>query len=212
DEAPKGYSTGGVVPGYAPGVDIVPALLSPGEGILRPEVVNWLGKSTINRWNSGAMRGDIPKFASGGIVGSSKAAQDGASAVLSGPVLATPVPEVGKMLDELADEYVDTTGDISTDWVRSADKITSTTYTAMDDVNRKSRSSMNQLSGSIIRPNMDKASSYTRTGMRGMVSETSSGWSTIVNTTKSRTSNFVSTVQRAARDASRHWSSMISDI
>src|SRR5699024_7628814 len=85
-------------------------------------------------------------------------------------------------------------------------------YTAMDDVNRKSRSSMNQLSGSIIRPNMDKASSYTRTGMRGMVSETSSGWSTIVNTTKSRTSNFVSTVQRAARDASRHWSSMISDI
>src|SRR5699024_8816659 len=38
DEAPKGYSTGGVVPGYAPGVDIVPALLSPGEGILRPEV------------------------------------------------------------------------------------------------------------------------------------------------------------------------------
>jgi len=37
------FATGGVVPGYSPGNDSVPALLSPGEGILRPEVVNMLG-------------------------------------------------------------------------------------------------------------------------------------------------------------------------
>lgn len=64
----KRKSRGGVLPGYHPGVDSIPALLSPGEGILRPEVVKALGASTINRWNSLAIRGAIPRFAKGGIV------------------------------------------------------------------------------------------------------------------------------------------------
>ncbi|WP_229347956.1 CHAP domain-containing protein [Streptomyces sp. UNOB3_S3] len=62
------YSTGGVVPGYQPGIDTVPAMLSEGEGILRPEVVRSLGTETIHRWNDQARRGGHI-YARGGIVG-----------------------------------------------------------------------------------------------------------------------------------------------
>ncbi|MEV5875752.1 hypothetical protein AB0L75_16255 [Streptomyces sp. NPDC052101] len=62
------YAAGGIVPGYQPGVDSVPAVLSPGEGILRPEVVRALGAETILHWNAAARRGGNA-FADGGIVG-----------------------------------------------------------------------------------------------------------------------------------------------
>lgn len=62
-----GFATGGVVPGYAPGHDAVPAVLSPGEGILRPEVVRQLGPDTIHQWNRNAMRHGHA-FAKGGVV------------------------------------------------------------------------------------------------------------------------------------------------
>ncbi|MGW4694867.1 hypothetical protein ACWEO1_21115 [Kitasatospora cineracea] len=39
----RGYSTGGVVPGYAPGQDSALARLSPGEGVLTPQAVRGLG-------------------------------------------------------------------------------------------------------------------------------------------------------------------------
>ncbi|MFJ2244852.1 transglycosylase SLT domain-containing protein [Streptomyces sp. NPDC087862] len=65
---PVRFSTGGVLPGYQPGVDNVPAILSPGEGILRPEVVRALGKEQILRWNEQARKGGNV-FAKGGIVG-----------------------------------------------------------------------------------------------------------------------------------------------
>ncbi|MGI5531521.1 hypothetical protein ACQEVX_30335 [Streptomyces syringium] len=65
---PVHYSTGGIVPGYRPGVDTVPAMLSEGEGILRPEVVRTLGRETILRWNEQARRGGH-LFANGGVVG-----------------------------------------------------------------------------------------------------------------------------------------------
>ncbi|WP_424214781.1 transglycosylase SLT domain-containing protein [Streptomyces sp. BI20] len=63
-----GFSTGGVVPGYQPGIDTVPAMLSKGEGVLRPEVVRALGASTIHAWNAAARRGGNV-FANGGVVG-----------------------------------------------------------------------------------------------------------------------------------------------
>ncbi|MEU3351298.1 CHAP domain-containing protein [Streptomyces sp. NPDC037389] len=66
--SPVQFSLGGVVPGYRPGVDNVPALLSEGEGILRPEVVRALGAETIYRWNDIARRGGNT-FANGGVVG-----------------------------------------------------------------------------------------------------------------------------------------------
>lgn len=65
---PSGFADGGVVPGYAPGVDSVPAVLSPGEGILRPEVVRALGPETILGWNARA-KATGRAFADGGIVG-----------------------------------------------------------------------------------------------------------------------------------------------
>ncbi|ARZ66915.1 putative ORF9 [Streptomyces albireticuli] len=66
--SPVHYATGGIVPGYQPGVDTVPAMLSRGEGILRPEVVRTLGRETILRWNEQARRGGHI-YARGGIVG-----------------------------------------------------------------------------------------------------------------------------------------------
>ncbi|WP_260988046.1 transglycosylase SLT domain-containing protein [Streptomyces sp. CFMR 7] len=71
NKKPKGRARGGVVPGYAPWVDSVPTILSPGEGVLRPEVTAALGESTINAWNELAVRGRISRRARGGVVGSS---------------------------------------------------------------------------------------------------------------------------------------------
>jgi hypothetical protein len=56
------FGAGGVIPGYAPGHDSVPAMLSPGEGILTPQTVRALGGAeAIHRMNA-------QHFASGGIV------------------------------------------------------------------------------------------------------------------------------------------------
>ncbi|MFD9792345.1 CHAP domain-containing protein [Streptomyces sp. NPDC059070] len=64
---PLKFAHGGVVPGYSPGHDTVPAILSPGEGILRPEVVRALGPDVIHAWNRAARAGGN-MFANGGIV------------------------------------------------------------------------------------------------------------------------------------------------
>lgn len=67
---PKGFSSGGVLPGYQPGVDSVPAMLSPGEGVLVPEAVRQLGPARLLAWNKRARAGaSIEHFAGGGIVG-----------------------------------------------------------------------------------------------------------------------------------------------
>jgi hypothetical protein len=58
---PKGYASGGVLPGYKPGKDTIPAILSPGEGVLRPEVVRLLGKARIDALNAAARRGSISR-------------------------------------------------------------------------------------------------------------------------------------------------------
>ncbi|SDZ51156.1 Transglycosylase SLT domain-containing protein [Saccharopolyspora shandongensis] len=67
---------GGVLPGYAPGFDSVPAMLSPGEAVLTPEATRFLGPATIlalNRELSGRPPGStgghsVGHFAGGGIV------------------------------------------------------------------------------------------------------------------------------------------------
>jgi SLT domain-containing protein len=57
---------GGVIPGYAPGHDSVPAMLSPGEGILTPQAVRSMGgPSTVHSLNRNAKH-----FAYGGMVSS----------------------------------------------------------------------------------------------------------------------------------------------
>jgi len=55
------FAAGGVVPGYSPGHDTIPAMLSPGEGILTPDAVRAIGGAqTIHSLNA-------QHFAGGGI-------------------------------------------------------------------------------------------------------------------------------------------------
>ncbi|MFI2031399.1 hypothetical protein [Streptomyces buecherae] len=67
---------GGVLPGYSPWIDKIPALLSPGEAVLRPEVTNALGEARINAWNDLAIRGQLSRHARGGIAGKGKLSLD----------------------------------------------------------------------------------------------------------------------------------------
>jgi hypothetical protein len=66
---------GGVLPGYAPGRDTYPAMLSAGEGVLVPEAVRGLGSDFVHSANSYFSGGransqGVTHFAGGGIVGS----------------------------------------------------------------------------------------------------------------------------------------------
>lgn len=61
-----GLARGGVLPGYQPGKDTVPAMLSKGEAVMRPEWVRAVGKRNIDRWNRKARMG---YYAKGGVVG-----------------------------------------------------------------------------------------------------------------------------------------------
>jgi phage-related protein len=91
------FAGGGVLPGYAPGHDVVPALLSPGEAVLVPGVVRALGASTILGLNAtfgGRPSADVARYADGGIVGDVLALAGGASPGLTDP-LATLKSAVG---------------------------------------------------------------------------------------------------------------------
>jgi TP901 family phage tail tape measure protein len=89
---------GGVVPGYSPGRDSVPAMLSPGEGVLTPEAVRGLGgpgfvHAANARFSGGragmAYGGVVPsfrspqRFAGGGVAGLDLGGPDGVEALLS---------------------------------------------------------------------------------------------------------------------------------
>ncbi|MFE2407128.1 hypothetical protein ACFXDE_02155 [Kitasatospora sp. NPDC059408] len=70
-----GFATGGIVPGYAPGQDTVPAMLSPGEGVLVPEAVQAIGPGAVHALNAaygGGRQSSDGNFAGGGIVGAVK--------------------------------------------------------------------------------------------------------------------------------------------
>ena len=69
---PMHMATGGTVPGYAPGQDSVPAMLSPGEGILKPQAVQAMGgPSIVNQLNAQSpspVQPPVQHFADGGFV------------------------------------------------------------------------------------------------------------------------------------------------
>lgn len=56
----RGFATGGVMPGYAPGRDSLMALVSPGEAIMRPEFTKAVGSKWINQMNAVARTGGAP--------------------------------------------------------------------------------------------------------------------------------------------------------
>jgi hypothetical protein len=60
------FQAGGVLPGYAPGMDSIMAMLSPGEGVLNPYAVQAVGADTVHRLNALAGRGAFAMSGSGG--------------------------------------------------------------------------------------------------------------------------------------------------
>jgi hypothetical protein len=75
--AVQNFAAGGVVdgrrgvilPGYRPGVDDVPSMLSQGEAVLVPQVARAIGRDTIEAWNADGLAGRKVRFyATGGLV------------------------------------------------------------------------------------------------------------------------------------------------
>lgn len=95
---------GGVIPGYSPGVDTVPAMLSKGEGVLVPEAVRGLGADFVYTANAYFSGGRAPstgsRFAGGGIVG------DIAS------IVADPVGSVKSLFSDVTSAIIPGTGSL----------------------------------------------------------------------------------------------------
>ncbi|MFT9059695.1 phage tail tape measure protein [Bifidobacterium aquikefiri] len=73
-DAPK-FATGGVMPGYTPGRDVMYAHVSGGEAIMRPEFTRAIGEDSINRLNAIArtqgvsgVRHAVGGYANGGVI------------------------------------------------------------------------------------------------------------------------------------------------
>lgn len=107
------FAEGGINPGYAPGVDSIPAMTSPGEAWMVPEWTRAVGADNIYRWNRIARRQGVHavredmmmgglRFADGGIVGKIGSAVSGAKKWLED-------------LSETAQSFVKNPGD----WVAS---------------------------------------------------------------------------------------------
>jgi hypothetical protein len=82
----KGLATGGVLPGYAPGKDTIPAMLSPGEGVLVPEAVRALGPETVHALNAQFAGGRVSSpghYSGGGIIGGLTSAWNTVTGTLS---------------------------------------------------------------------------------------------------------------------------------
>lgn len=213
-KGPEKKAEGGVIPGYAPGVDSVPALLSPGEGILRPEVVRRLGVHTINAWNRAAMAGrlsSIPRFATGGVVGQTKADPNAAITVLSGPALESPVPEVDKELTDLERVYKDTTKEISADWSARSDEVSNKTKGSLTSVTDTTKRSMSEVTNT-TRRSMTGVTDATRRSMAEVTKSTRSGLGDVHKTAVDRMSAFRKTISSATDDVKNKWSSMISSM
>ncbi|MFI1436336.1 aggregation-promoting factor C-terminal-like domain-containing protein [Streptomyces lydicus] len=83
----RGFSTGGVMPGYTPGVDNQIIAVGGGEAIMRPEWTRAVGPDYVHAMNAAArsggvsavrraVNGGMPAFADGGIVGLAKKTWD----------------------------------------------------------------------------------------------------------------------------------------
>jgi hypothetical protein len=94
---------GGVIPGYAPGVDNQLAMLSPGEGVLVPEAVRGLGANFVHGANAYFAKGRVtggPGFADGGVVGAIGNAASGVWSAISG-IFTDPVGTVRKVFSSV---------------------------------------------------------------------------------------------------------------
>lgn len=97
------FAGGGVLGGYSPGVDSIPALLSPGESVLVPELTRALGPTNIMAANriasSGRAAGSGPAL-SGGFSRTSGGGGGGSTTVVAaGAVQITIVAQDGRITD-----------------------------------------------------------------------------------------------------------------
>lgn len=65
--APSGFAKGGLVPGQG-NRDTVPAMLTPGEFVIRKKAVETIGASRLGRMNKYGRGGKVQKFADGGFI------------------------------------------------------------------------------------------------------------------------------------------------
>lgn len=129
------FSTGGVLPGYAPGQDTVDAKLSPGEGVLVPEAVRAVGPAWVYAINRRYSRGRGPGpsraggYAGGGVVGGVTGAvttalgkikdlgayllKEGAKGLINGitPIAAAAMRQIPGLPGQLGGGLVHTLGD-----------------------------------------------------------------------------------------------------
>lgn len=130
------FARGGVVPGFAPGRDVVPAMLSPGEAVLVPELVRILGVDAILAANKWAMRGrgrgmggggrrGPQRFAAGGVVGGATASPVGSAVVTIDPDALADLGEIA----EATTKRLATLATLLTAVVAPAVRLVSTTVT-----------------------------------------------------------------------------------
>ena len=113
-DAPQ-FAGGGVIGGYAPGRDTVPAMLSPGEAVLVPELVAAIGPQTILALNAAASGGRpatvLGNFAGGGVVGN-PAPVAGGSGGSAGGIGSTILGWLGSAVGSIGDFLSDPVGKI----------------------------------------------------------------------------------------------------
>jgi len=103
---PNGYASGGIVPGYGPGVDNVPAMLSKGESVLTPGATMAIGPGRISALN--AMYS--PPGSKSGISGGVLHAGSGTAGGAVGSNYANPFRSVSGLTPERVDMGVDYAG------------------------------------------------------------------------------------------------------
>ena len=93
-----GFASGGVLPGYSRTDDQL-IMARSGEGIIVPEAVALLGgASGIDRLNRSAERGGLPRFATGGIVGSTAPSADFSNILRAMGAITKSFPEIQKVI------------------------------------------------------------------------------------------------------------------
>lgn len=104
-----GFASGGTVPGTG-NSDTVPAMLTPGEFVLRKSAVNKIGVDKLNKINNGNVAGynsgGVVKFASGGSVSASDKLKTFASNPLFIAALASAFARLSTSADEFNDKLV----------------------------------------------------------------------------------------------------------
>jgi tape measure domain-containing protein len=121
-----GYAGGGtVLGGYSPGVDSVPAMLSPGESVLVPELTRAIGPSNILAANHAASGGRAPGstggFSRANAAPAPVARTSGGGVgvmVAEGAVQITVVAQPGQSSDELAEDVWDKFEEKLEEWKR----------------------------------------------------------------------------------------------